>query len=45
MAYTFTKHIHNYACWTAARAVQRNFTNTQNIVKAIEATDLIRIED
>jgi len=45
MAYTFTKHIHNYACWTAARAVQRNFTNTQNIVKAIEVTELRRIED
>ena len=45
MAYTFNTHIHNYACWTAARAVQRNFTNTQNIIKAIEATELRRIED
>jgi len=45
MAYTFKTHIHNYACWTAARSVQRNFTNTQNIVKAIDATDLRRIEE
>ncbi len=45
MAYTFKNHLHNYACWTAARAVQRNFTTTQNIVKAIESSDLIRIEE
>lgn len=45
MSYTFENHLHNYACWTAARAVQRNFTNTQNIVKAIETTDLMRIDE
>lgn len=45
MAYTFTKHLHNYACWTAARAVQRNFTTTNKIIKAIESSDLIRFEE
>ena len=45
MDYSFTKHLLNYACWTAVRSVQRNFTNTQNIEKLIEATDLRRIED
>lgn len=40
MAYTFTEHLHNYAVWTAARAVSRNFTDTRNIKSAIEKTDL-----
>jgi len=40
MKYTFSDHIHNYAVWTAARAVQRNFTNTKNIKIAIENTKL-----
>lgn len=40
MEYTFSDHLHNYAVWTAARAVQREFTNTFNIKSAIEATGL-----
>lgn len=40
MAYNFTEHLHNYAVWTAARAVSRNFTDTQNIKSAIEKTEL-----
>lgn len=43
MAYTFEKHLHNYACWTAARAVQRNFTNTSNIIRVIETSDLMHL--
>jgi hypothetical protein len=38
--YTFYQHLHNYAVWTAARAVQRNFTNTLNIKAAIEHAGL-----
>lgn len=44
MAYTFEKHLHNYACWTAARAVQRNFTNTPNIIRAIESSALMQLD-
>ena len=40
MKYTFNQHIHNYAVWTAARAVQRGFTSTVNIKSAIEAASL-----
>ncbi|SFW17761.1 hypothetical protein SAMN02927921_00357 [Sinomicrobium oceani] len=32
----FNEYLHNFAVWTAARAVQRNFTNTQNIKAAID---------
>lgn len=35
--------MHNYAVWTAARAVQRSFTNTKNIKSAIESSDIRRI--
>lgn len=45
ISYTFADHLHNYAVWTAARAVQRNFTNTKNIKTAIEATDLRNLID
>lgn len=38
--YSFEQHVHNYAVWTAARAVQRNFTATVNIKQAIEQTTL-----
>jgi hypothetical protein len=40
MTYTLSDHIHNYAVWTAARAVQRNFTETKYIKSAIEQTKL-----
>lgn len=40
MIYTFSDHLHNYAVWTAARAVQRNFTDTKSIKSAIEETEL-----
>jgi hypothetical protein len=38
--YDFNEHKHRYAVWTAARAVQRSFTNTANIKHAIEGTTL-----
>lgn len=38
--YSFEQHVHNYAVWTAARAVQRKFTTTANIKWAIEQTTL-----
>lgn len=38
--YSFAEHVHRFAVWTAARAVQRNFTTTENIRKAIEQTGL-----
>jgi hypothetical protein len=38
--YTFNDHRHNYAVWTAARAVSRNFTSTANVKLAIEACGL-----
>ena len=38
--YTFTQHVHNYAVWTAARAVSRNFTTTALVKNAIEVSDL-----
>ncbi len=38
--YSFEEHLHRYAMWTAARAVQRSFTPTDNIKKAINTTDL-----
>ncbi len=38
--YTFDDHKHNFAVWTAARAVQRGFTSTQNIKGAIECSYL-----
>ena len=38
--YTIETHKHNFAVWTAARAVQRNFTNTNTIALAIETAQL-----
>jgi hypothetical protein len=38
--YTFNQHRHNFATWTAARAVQRNFTTTANIKYAIDKSGL-----
>ncbi|HEY8897540.1 MAG TPA: hypothetical protein VIM79_22095 [Niastella sp.] len=38
--YHFNDHRHRYAVWTAARAVQRNFTITTAIREAIESSDL-----
>lgn len=40
LPYSFEQHVHNYAIWTAARAVQRNFTTTANIARAIEQTTM-----
>jgi hypothetical protein len=40
MIYSFNQHRHNFAMWTAARAVQRNFTTIGNIVNAIEKSGL-----
>jgi hypothetical protein len=38
--YSFETHLHRYAVWTAARAVQRNFTTTENIQSAIQTSEL-----
>lgn len=39
-SYTISIHTYNFAVWTAARAVSRNFTGTQNIIEAIEASEM-----
>lgn len=38
--YHFNDHKHNYAVWTAARAVQRSFTTTEKIKEAIKESGL-----
>ena len=38
--YSFANHLHNYAVWTAARAVQRSFTSTKKIKAAIDYSTL-----
>jgi hypothetical protein len=43
--YTFNQHRHNYSVWTAARAVQRAFTSTANIRRAIEDSSLRRFSE
>jgi hypothetical protein len=40
MDYDYTLHAHRFAVWTAARAVNRNFINTQCVSDAIEKTAL-----
>lgn len=45
MSYTINDHIHNYAIWTAARAVQRGFAETKIIKEAIECTSLKKLID
>lgn len=41
MEYLFNDHLHNYAVWTAARAVQRGFSaKTKTIKDAIERANL-----
>jgi hypothetical protein len=39
-SYTISIHTYNFAVWTAARAVSRNFTGTQNIIEAIKASKI-----
>lgn len=39
-SYSIIKHKHNFAIWTAARAVQRGYTSTKIIGKAIEDSGL-----
>lgn len=43
--YDFNEHKHRYAVWTAARAVQRKFTTTNNISKAINKSGLRRFSE
>jgi hypothetical protein len=43
--YDFNEHKHRYAVWTAARAVQRKFTTTNNIAKAIDKSGLRRFSE
>jgi len=38
--YSSEDHIHNFACWTAARASQRGFATTDDISKAINKSGL-----
>lgn len=40
--YTFEEHIHRYAVWTAARAVNRDFAKTEVIRSAIEKSKMLR---
>jgi hypothetical protein len=43
--YDFNEHKHRYSVWTAARAVQRKFTTTNNISKAIDKSGLRRFSE
>jgi hypothetical protein len=43
--YDFNEHKHRYAVWTAARAVQRKFTKTNNISNAINKSGLRRFSE
>ena len=43
MEYTIEEHRHRFAAWAAARAAQRNFTNTKNILSAIDCTNLRQV--
>jgi hypothetical protein len=43
--YNFSEHLHRYAVWTAARAVQCGLTSTKNIQAAIDKTGLNRFLD
>jgi hypothetical protein len=45
MKYNINEHIHLYAVWTAARAVQRGFVKTEKIKIAIESSDLRRFAE
>lgn len=40
MPYNLKQHVHNFAVWTSARAVQRAFTKIEMIQRAIEESDL-----
>lgn len=40
MVYTIEDHIHRFAVWTSARAIQRAFTTTSNIETAINISEL-----
>lgn len=40
MSYLLNEHTHRFAVWTAARAVQRSFTSTENIKYAIGKSGL-----
>jgi hypothetical protein len=41
--YDLKTHIHTFACWTAARASQRGFKTTKEIIKAIHDSNLFGI--
>lgn len=40
MEYNFNEHKHRYAVWTAARAVQRSFAKTTDIINVINYAEL-----
>ena len=39
------EHTHRFAIWTAARAVQRSWTNTSTISQVIQSTELQKLVD
>jgi len=43
MNYNIEEHRHRFATWAAARAAQRGFTKTANIIAAIDSTNLREI--
>lgn len=40
MNYNLKQHVHNFAVWTSSRAVQRAFSKTEMIQRAINDSDL-----
>ena len=38
--YDHAEHLHRFACWTAAAAVRRGFTNNEKVTQAIESIKL-----
>jgi hypothetical protein len=40
MSYGLVEHRHRFAVWAGARAAQRGFTETKNLRRALEATDI-----
>ena len=43
MTYSYFQHRHNFAVWCAARAVQRGFTKTPILKKALEKSGVVEI--
>ena len=41
MAYDLFQHRHNFAAWAAARATQRGFTSTENLIDALSGCGVV----